>query len=311
MKPKQLFVERINDLLGSESRIFFDYINKPLLKTIRVNNLKISKKNLIKKLKSKGWKIEETGYDEGLIIKSKLFPGELGKALEHRLGYYYVQELASMMPPLVLQPKQDEIILDLCAAPGSKTTQMAMLMKNKGTIIANDVRIDRLKALVSNLERCGVMNTLVTRMNGIVLCKKLTKAKFFFDKILVDAPCSGEGTIRNDQTILRSWNINMIKGLAALQKKLILSAIECLKPQGTLVYSTCTLTPEENEMVIDFIIKNSNLEIEKVEIPLKTRPGIIEWQGKTFNKEIKKCLRIWPQDNNTEGFFIAKLKKIK
>ncbi len=310
MEPKQLFLERINLLLGSETNIFLDYLKKPLPKYIRVNTLKISKQDLIKKLKSK-WRIQETPYKGALIIKSELLPGQLGKSLEHQLGYYYIQELVSMMPPLALELFSNDIVLDLCAAPGSKTTEMAMIMENSGTIVANDVRIDRLKALMSNLERCGVMNTIVTRMNGITLCKKLAKAGFFFDKILVDAPCSGEGTMRSDPKVMKMWNINMVKRLSALQKKLVSVALKCLKPNGILVYSTCTHAPEENEFVIDFAIKNFDVKIEKIKLPLKTRPGITEWQGQIFDSQIKNCLRIWPQDNNTEGFFIAKLRKIK
>jgi len=309
MKPKRLFAERIQTLLGNETDVFFECLKKPIPKVIRANTIKISVPELKKKLK---WKIEQPIKSlPALIIKSKLLPGELGKALEHQLGYYYVQELASMMPPLALAPKPNEIILDCCAAPGSKTTEIASIMKNQGTIIANDIRIDRIKALVSNLERCGVMNTMVTRMNAIVLCKKLHRTGFFFDKILVDAPCLGEGTIRNDPSILKTWNINMIKRFSALQKKLISSALESLKPNGILVYSTCTLAPEENESVIDFALKNFNTAVEKIDIPIRTRPGITQWQNKKYHKQVKNCLRIWPQDNDTEGFFIAKLRKLR
>ena len=311
MEPKPEFVSRIKNLLGVEADTFFEYIKKPIQKIIRVNTIKISREELTKKLKAKGWQIKETPYEDSLIIESNLLPGQLGKALEHQLGYYYVQELASMMPPLALEPRAGEIVLDLCAAPGRKTTQMAMLMKNQATIIANDVKIKRLKALVSNLERCGIMNAIVSRMNGLVLCRKLAKSGLFFDKILVDAPCSGEGTIRCDLSILKIWNINMIKRLAALQKKLIASSLGCLKSGGSLVYSTCTLAPEENEAVIDFALKDFNVKVEKINLPLKTRPGIIKWQDKTFDEQVRNCLRIWPQDNNTEGFFIAKLKKLK
>jgi len=308
-EPKIEFVERIEALLGDETNTFLEWIRKPLLPSIRVNTLKISKRELKERLKAKGWNIIEI-FENAFTIKSSLLPGELGKALEHQLGYYYVQELASMMPPLVLNPCKDDIVLDLCAAPGSKTTEMAALMENQGTIIANDIRIDRLKALNSNLERCGVTNTITTRMNGITLCKKLAKAGFFFDKILVDAPCSGEGTIRSSPETLRMWNLNMIKGLAALQKKLIAAALECLKPRGLLVYSTCTHAPEENELVIDFALKNFNVTLESIELPLRTRQGILEWQGQKLDPEIKKSARIWPQDNDTEGFFIAKLRKL-
>lgn len=307
-EPKPEFIERIKLLLGSEANIFLEWIKKPLQPSIRINTLKISRKELKERLERK-WQIFEP-FENALVIKSKLLPGELGKTLEHQLGYYYVQELASMMPPLALQPTKTDLVLDLCAAPGSKTTQMAAMMENEGTIIANDVRIDRLKALNSNLERCGVTNTITTRMNGITLCKKLAKAGFYFDKILLDVPCSGEGTIRSLPEILKMWNLNMIKGLAALQKKLLAAAISCLKTDGILVYSTCTHAPEENEMVIDFALKNFNVGVEQISLPLKTRPGITEWQNFRFDSSIKKCVRIWPQDNDTEGFFIAKLRKL-
>lgn len=306
---KPLFLERIKALVGDETQRFLEWIRLPIKPSIRVNTLKISEQELKKKLEKK-WKIAKV-FNNTFLINSELLPGELGKALEHQLGYYYVQELASMMPPLALEPMKQDTILDLCAAPGSKTTEIAALMENQGTIIANDIRIDRITALNSNLERCGVTNTIVTKMNGITLCKKLAKAGFFFDKILVDAPCSGEGTIRSSPGTLKIWNLNMIKGLAALQKKLVAAALECLKPQGILVYSTCTHAPEENEMVIEFALKNFKVKLEQFSLPLKTRQGITEWQGTKLNPELKKCARIWPQDNDTEGFFIAKLRKLK
>lgn len=307
-ESKPEFIERIQILLNKDSEKYFEWIRKPLKPSIRVNTLKISKEKLKEKLEKKRWKLVEK-FNNAFVITSNLLPGELGKSLEHQLGYYYVQELASMMPPLAMKPGKDDIILDLCAAPGSKTTEIASLLENQGMIIANDIRIDRLKALNSNLERCGVSNTITTRMNGITLCKKLAKVGFFFDKILVDAPCSGEGTIRSSPNILKIWNLNMIKGLAAIQKKLIAAAIECLKPNGILIYSTCTHSPEENEFVIDFALKNFNVNLEQISLPLKTRKGITRWQNIKLNSEIKKCVRIWPQDNDTEGFFIAKLRK--
>ncbi|MEM4152816.1 MAG: RsmB/NOP family class I SAM-dependent RNA methyltransferase [Candidatus Pacearchaeota archaeon] len=310
IEAKPEFVKRIEEMLGeNETRIFLEWIRKPLLPSIRVNILKISEEELQKRLEKK-WKIVKV-FENAFVIKSNLLPGEIGKSLEHQLGYYYVQELASMMPPIVLTPHKEDIVLDLCAAPGSKTTEIAAFMENQGTIIANDIRLDRITALNSNLERCGVSNTIVTRMNGITLCKKLAKAGFFFDKILVDAPCSGEGTIRSSPETLKMWNINMIKGLASLQKKLVAAAIECLKPNGLLVYSTCTHAPEENELVVDFILKNFSVKLEKIKLPLKTRAGITEWQGQKLNQELKKCIRIWPQDNDTEGFFISKIRKLK
>ena len=309
-EPKPEFLERMGNLLGKELEVYLKFIKKPYKKMIRVNTLKISHDELLKRLKKKRWKIQETSYKEAFIVE-ELLPGELGKAIEHQIGYYYVQDLSSMMPPLALVPEKDEAILDLCAAPGSKTTQMAMLMKNKGTIIANDIALGRIKALQTNLERCGCTNVIITRMKGTTICKRFVKKKIAFDKILVDAPCSGTGTICSDPHILEMWNPNMIKKLSNEQRKLCIAAISFLKKDGILVYSTCTHEPEENEFVVDYLVRNFDVKLESFDLPIKTRPGITIWQGKELNKELKKTKRIYPQDNDSEGFFVAKLRKIK
>jgi len=242
-----------------------------------------------------------------------LSPGELGRSIEHILGYYYVQEIASMLPIIALKPKPGELILDLAAAPGSKTTQLAAKMENDGTIIANEVTLGRVKVLASNTERCGVTNTIITKKEGAALCRKLKEMNFKFDKILIDAPCSGEGTLRTSKMTYRMWNINTVKKLSRIQKDLVESALEILKEGGEIVYSTCTHAPEENESVLNFILEKEgkNVKIEKVNLPVKCRDGIKEWKGEKFNPEVKNSCRIYPQDNDTEGFFIAKIKKIK
>ncbi|MEM4181891.1 MAG: RsmB/NOP family class I SAM-dependent RNA methyltransferase [Candidatus Pacearchaeota archaeon] len=314
MKP--LFEERIRKLLPNEEdrKKFWEFCQKEAIDSIRCNTLKISPNELQKRLISYGWKIKQPfeNYPEILIIEKEtnLKPGELGKTLEHVLGYYYVQDISSMMSPIALGPKENELVLDLCASPGSKTTQMAAMMKNKGTIIANDLTIDRTMILNANLEKCGVTNTIVTRKDAVQFCKIWSKKiKLKFDKILLDVPCSGEGTIRKSPHTIEIWNLNFIKNLSQQQKKICASAIPLLKESGTLVYSTCTLTPEENEEVVDFMLRNFNLEIEDFEIPMKTRPGILEWEGKKFDEKIKFCKRIYPQDNDSDGFFLAKLRK--
>ena len=247
------------------------------------------------------------------MIESKLEPGELGRALEHLLGYYYIQELASMLPVLVLNPKPNETILDLCASPGSKTTQMAAMMKNLGVLIANEVKMDRMKILASNLERCGVANVVLTKKDGAVLCRKLKEKNFTVDKILVDAPCSGEGTIRSSPKTLLMWNINTVNSLSKLQKNLLSSAIEALKIGGEIVYSTCTHAPEENEGVLDYVLERfkGKIKIEKINLPVKCAPGILEWNGENYNKEVEKSCRIYPHITNTEGFFISKIRRAR
>ncbi|HKZ34162.1 MAG TPA: RsmB/NOP family class I SAM-dependent RNA methyltransferase [Candidatus Nanoarchaeia archaeon] len=313
-EPKPLFLERMKKLLGKEFQEYLEILKKPVQNSIRCNTLKISPEELLKRLRSKNWSVNQPFKDcpEVMIIENDLAPGELGRSLEHLLGYYYVQEIASMLPVLALKPGPEEFVLDIAAAPGSKTTQIAAEMKGSGSIIANDSSLKRLKILASNLERCGVSNTIITKKDGIALCRRLKEQSFQFDKILVDAPCSGEGTIRSSPITALMWNPKTIKILSRLQKALLASAIEILKPGGEIVYSTCTHAPEENEDVVDFILeKFPDIKIESIKLPIKCRSGITEWDGNNYNQEVKKSCRIYPQDSDTEGFFIAKMKRIK
>ena len=211
-----------------------------------------------------------------------------------------------MIPPIVLEPKPHEIVLDIAASPGSKTTQIAQYMENKGILISNDYTIDRMKPLSINLQRCGVSNVIITLMEG----QWFRKSGIEFDSILVDAPCSGTGTIRKSLKTLRIWNPDMVRRLSITQKQLIETGFNLLKDNGTLVYSTCSLEPEENEEVVDFLLKKyENAKLEEVKLNLKRSPAILEFGDKKYSDEIKKCLRIWPQDNDTEGFFVAKIRK--
>ena len=314
-QPKPLFLERMKKILGKDFEDYIEVLKKHPVNSIRCNTLKIQPEKLLIRLKNKNWEIIQPfkNYPEVMIIKNNLLPGELGRSLEHLLGYYYVQEIASMLPVLALKPKPGEFVLDLAAAPGSKTTQIAAEMENKGTIIANEVSIGRLKILASNTERCGVLNAIITKKEGIALCKRLKEQGFVFDKILVDAPCSGEGTIRSSPVTNLMWNPNTIKQLSKLQKSLLASAIEILKSGGEIVYSTCTHAPEENEEVLDFVLKEfgKNIKIETISLPIKCRSGITKWEEKSYSKEVENSCRIYPQDNDTEGFFIAKLRRIK
>ena len=295
---KDKFLEKYSKLTDIDR--FCEYCTKPLNKSIRVKTLKISVKDLKERLNEYEFR-QIPWCKEGFWIKGPRT--DLGNLKEHSLGYFYIQEAASMIPPIVLQPKEHELVLDLAAAPGSKTTQMAALMENKGIIVANDVKYDRLKALSINLQRCGILNTIMT------LRSNYSFKDIRFDKILLDAPCSGSGAIRKSLMTLKIWNNNMIKKLSGDQKKLILNAFDNLGNNGTLVYSTCSVDPEENEGVIDFLLKNREAKLEKIELDIKTSPIILDYEKQHYNDEIKKCLRIWPQDNDTEGFFVAKIRK--
>lgn len=307
MKP--LFKERLQKLLPNKEDFekFEKIIHIQPRNFIRCNTLKISPEELLKRLNEK-WKVSQPfpKHSEIMIIESELAPGELGNAIEHILGYYYVQEISSMLSILALNPKPEEFILDLCASPGSKTTQIAAKMQNKGTLIANDLKMDRIAILAANLERCGVSNAIVTRSDAIYLCSKFSKAGIKFDKILLDAPCSGEGTLRSSPKTFLMWNEKVVKKLSRQQKKLLAFALKCLKVGGTLVYSTCTHAPEEDESVVSFALENFPVKLETIALPLNCRPGVTLWEGESFNPEVHKTCRIYPQDNDSEGFFVSK-----
>lgn len=324
LELKPLFEERMKKLLEpADYGRYKKILSKPILRSIRCNTLKISPDELKKILEKKNWKISQPwkNYPEVMVVEGKnseedlieLEPGELGRALEHILGYYYIQELASMLPIIVLKPKPDDKFLDLCASPGSKTTQACSEMKNSGTIIANEINLGRIKILASNLERCGVTNSIITMSDGVLLCDRLKEQGIFFDKILVDAPCSGEGTLRSSPKTYFMWNVKTIKGVSKLQKKLFEKAFEVLRVDGEMIYSTCTHAPEEDEEIVDFALEKfkDKIKIEKIILPIKCREGITEWEGKKFSKETKNSCRIYPHDSDTEGFFISKFRRIK
>ncbi len=309
MKP--VFEERMRELFPDNGDFvkYSEIIHQKPLNYIRCNTLKISCEDLFNRLKKK-WNVVQpfSDYPEIILIDQELGPGELGNAIEHLLGYYYVQEVCSMMSVIALGPLSGERVFDVCASPGSKTTQIASKMENSGTIIANDVKLDRLKILSANLERCGVMNSISIRNDGVGLCVRLARDGWKFDKILLDAPCSGEGTLRSSPKTFLAWNLKVVEKLSREQKKLIANALKCLKKDGVMVYSTCTHAPEENEAVVDFALKNFPVELVELNLPLKCRAGVTSWQGADFSPEVTKCCRIYPQDNNSEGFFVAKLR---
>ena len=312
-EPKSKFVDRISEQLKDKSDVdkFFDVAKSQPDKAIRCNTLKISPEELIGRLEKKGWQLEQPfdSNPEIMIVRSKLLPGEIGKTKEHILGYYYVQEVTSMMPLLALNPGSDDRVLDLCAAPGSKTTQAAAMMENQGNIIANDLSMGRIRILASNLERCGVTNTIITRHNGIELCGKLKKLGIKFDKILVDAPCSGEGNLRCSPRTLLEWSEGLLKSLGRKQKKLLNAVVDLLAVDGEIVYSTCTYAPEENEMVVQHLIDEHNFEVVPIDLPLVTRKGLKSWKKEKFDGKMGDVKRIYHHDNDAEGFFVSKLRR--
>lgn len=273
--------------------------------TLRVNTLKSNIHDIMSILKETGIKFDRVSwYNDALIIKD-ISEKQLQKLEIYNEGYIYLQSLSSMIPPLVLNPIEGEKVLDLTAAPGSKTTQMAAMMKNTGYILANELDELRCERLRYNIEKQGANIVEVLNGRGETIGKKYEN---FFDKVLLDAPCSGEGRfLGTDAKTYRGWSERTVSELSKLQRKLFKSAYQALKPGGYLVYSTCTLNREENENIIEWALDNSNemkIKTETINLNIK---NIVEPISE--NIEVKKAIKIIPS-RETEGFFIVKLKKL-
>ena len=297
---KKKFIERYSKFTDFEK--FKELSLRRPKRSIRVNTLKISVEEIKHRLKNE-WHLSPIPWcKEGFWIEHKGEGEEkrkdVGNLIEHSLGYIYIQEASSMIPPLVLDPKPGELVLDMCAAPGSKCSQIAMYMENKGLLVANDYKGMRIAPLGINLQKSGLTNSIITLMEG-----RFFKG-FEFDKILVDAPCSGTGTISKSLGTIKMWNANAIKRLAGAQKQLLETAFNNLKPGGIIVYSTCSCEPEEDEAVISFLVeKYPDAKVENIHVPgLKTSPPITEFDGKVYNEQVKNCLRK-PREPSPSYFF--------
>jgi len=281
-------------MLGGEYDGFLECCGKKPRESYRVNTLKAEVEEL------SDLAAEEIPWCPAGFYSKK----PLGCTIEHFLGLIYVEDASSMLPPEVLAPGPEDTVLDLAAAPGGKTTHLAALMGNRGCIIANDPDPRRLKTLRFNLNRLGVANAVVTSSDGIRF-----KPNMLFDRILLDAPCSNGGQLRDNPEALTTWSKSKVKRCSELQKKLIGNAASMLKKDGVLVYSTCTFSPEENEGVVDHAVEEHGLTIEPVNGCYKKHAGLTEWNARRFAKGMEDTVRLYPHDNDTAGFYLAKLRK--
>lgn len=276
---------------------------KPLRKSIRVNTLKISVAKFKQRAQENSWNLEPIPWcEEGFWITESNHDTPLGNTAEHMAGLFYIQEASSMLPVSALFMQQDtsfHSVLDMAAAPGSKTTQMAALMKNQGILVANEYAASRVKILHANIERCGIRNVALSNFDGQVFGGWLPEQ---FDAVLLDAPCSGEGTIRKDPDAMKNWSKAAIISIATTQKSLIESAFQALKVGGVLVYSTCTLSREENQDIC-WHLKNTYgdaVSFERLDTLFEQASSAITEEG---------FLHVFPQLYDCEGFFVARIKK--
>jgi 16S rRNA (cytosine1407-C5)-methyltransferase len=226
-------------------------------------------------------------------------------------GRIYIQNPASMLPAMLLGARPGEMVLDLAAAPGGKTLQLAAQMQNRGTLSAVEAVRGRFFRLKANLERGGVTCTRVYLMDGAAVWRKTGER---FDRVLLDAPCSSEARFRaDDPSTFRFWSLKKVKAMQRKQLTLLDSAIRSLKPGGELVYSTCSFAPEENEAVVSRLLARFTdaLAVEPIAVPMAlVQSGLTEWQGERFHADLSKAVRILP-DVVMEGFFVCKLRKLR
>ncbi len=304
------FIERLERLVPPEALVaVLRAFSARRPTTFRVNTLKTTRDELRARLMELGLETDSVAwYPDAFILQNKS-KWELMETPPYQNGELYVQSLSSMIPPLVLDPQPGEKVCDLAAAPGSKTTQMAAMMRNQGEIVANDRSKIRLRKLVANLKTQGVTNVRTRLSNGEDLWKRFPE---YFDKVLVDAPCSLEGRFEvSDPKSFRDWSLRKVEFLSRIQGHLLRSAVSATRPGGVIVYSTCTLSPEENEGVIDWILEKEHgvVEVEPIDLPLDNlQRGLVRWARQDFARAVEGTVRVLPS-TLMEGFFVAKLRK--
>jgi NOL1/NOP2/sun family putative RNA methylase len=291
MSDKKFFVTRYE-------RMGWKYEDVRPKQAIRINSINTKKADVTKRLQSLGIKLEKILFlKNGYWVRKSGF--SVGATSEYLLGLYSIQKAAAQIPATLFTKLKDKVVLDACAAPGGKTVQLADLMQNTGAIIALDVKKRRLTALSNHLERCRIKNTIVYQMDA----RQVSRLRMKFDRILLDVPCSGNFVI--DKEWFKKRTIKDVEKDAKLQREILTEAVKVLKDDGEIVYATCSLEPEENELNVDWAIKNLNLQVEKINC--YGEKALTNIFGRQLDVSVEHCRRIWPGE--TQGFFVCKLKK--
>lgn len=298
-------LKRYNEMFGDKLPQFLEANEIQNKDSVRVNTLKISKDKIYERLSNNGFLLKEIN-NLGYIVEQSKF--SISSTQENLLGYLYIQGVAEMHVSPILSPDKNDFVVDMCAAPGGKTTHLSAIMENEGSIYAFDVNKRRLSALKNNIARMGCMNIAVFNLSG----EEISKLKNQPDKILLDAPCTGSGIMRKDSLRKSLKSTHDIIFLSEIQKKLLKAAINSLKSGGTLLYTTCSLEPEENEFVIQWALDNFDIKLLNIDTEINNVPlekGFTEIFGRKMSDEIRLCRRSFPHVHNTNGLFMAKILK--
>jgi len=279
---------------------FVEVCRRPLPTTVRVNTLRIAPAELQQRLLRQGIIASRVPWEETLIGVDR----PVGNTIEHWLGLLYVQEAVQLLPVIALAPQPGNTVLDLCAAPGGKATQIAARMHGAGPLVANEPSGRRQQALLANVNRLSVLNATITAYRG-----ESFPLRARFDRVLVDAPCSAEGTLRKEPSLRGGAPKGTIARLARLQKRLIVRAYDLLRPGGVLVYSTCTFAAEENESVVAHLLDVRDALLTPLSLPFNASPGLAEWGGETYPREVRGCTRVYPHHIDSGGAFLARFER--
>lgn len=284
---------------------FVEVIHSPLPICLLTNRLRIAPDKLSRLLDEENVPHRPLQWhDSAFRVDGEMNPGT---TLSYHGGLYNVQEEVSLLPVVALAPRAGERVLDLCAAPGNKTVQAAMELRNGGTVVANDRSGGRLNVLRTVLYRLGLTNVSTTNYDASVF----PRVSEPFDCVIADVPCSCEGTSRKHSDVVRRSSRDQSRGLSEIQKRILLRAASLCRPGGRIVYATCTYAPEENEMVVNAALTaEPGLRIAPIEMPgLVHSPGLTAWEGVRLRDELAQTMRIWPHQNDTGGFYVALLEK--
>ena len=283
---------------------FLEAIHRPLPTTIRVNAIKAEPDQVLAAFDEEGIDASQRSWNETVVEVGTDKPGNTWPYFH---GWIHGQEEVSAVPPLVLDPEPGERVWAAAAAPGSKATQVAALMEDTGLVIANDDNLGRLSALRANGDRLGVTSMAVTNQDA----RNFSFEPFGIDAVdraLVDAPCTCEGTIRKSPDALDGTGSQSSEAIATVQADILERAVRATKPGGTVVYSTCTFAPEENEAVVDAVLERTESRVVGFSIPLDSAPGITEWNDDSYDSSLARTKRFYPHHNDTGGFYVAKLE---
>lgn len=296
-------LDRYRDLVD-EYEAFRAACRRPLPSVVRVNRLVAETDDVVTAYRAAGIGVERIDWQPALLVLDTDSPGTTWPYVQ---GWVHGQEAVSTLPVTVLDPDPGAVVLDLCGAPGSKTTQLAAHQGDRGTIVANDVDLGRLSALRSNCDRLGVTSTVVTNRDGRHFDATALGIEAF-DSVLVDAPCSCEGTVRKNPDTFDDWSVEYIDSVSTVQSALLANAIDQTRVGGRVVYSTCTFAPEENEAVVDDVLESRDCRVVDTTVPVTHTSGVTEWRGDEYDPMVADTVRVYPHHNDTGGFYLAVLE---